>query len=517
MPSLPPVSAKVIADIENYVANLKKAVAATKSNASEIDREVDRLAKGVAKKFSTADIGKDVLRGLGIGSGFALAEQAASKIVEYYEKAAEAQKKIEASVERQMNATLAMLKARRTDEQDLLEMQKDALRIQRTIEELKNPTVTQQFNDGSQTVTKTSRREMTDDEKQRVVDLTAEWQELDKTIRDAQAKMTAKATDTWIQELTEQMRAQVQAAKEDRKEMAGLQLDFTKPIAAMTAAMQRQDEETEKLAEGFRLLVSPSREYMQQIDQVNGLLAVNKLTADEASAALDILRNKAIDAELSGFFSDIDERSKRDIESLNKLKSAGEEFQKAMAQMWNDVSDRAGQSFADIVLTGKASFGDLASIVARSMIEIAARLTIINPLLNIGMSFLPGFAALPAAWGAGAAAAGAGASAGVGAFTGTIGHTSLSLIPGQAAGGRRGPGDLGLVGENGPELFVSDRAGAVLSNSRTRKMLGASGDTYHFNYNFATGVQRAELLPILRAQEQHTLAAMRDLQRRGKA
>ena len=43
-------------------------------------------------------------------------------------------------------------------------------------------------------------------------------------------------------------------------------------------------------------------------------------------------------------------------------------------------------------------------------------------------------------------------------------------------GGMMGPGDLAFVGEGGTELFVSDRAGTILSAGLTRQIFGGAGD-----------------------------------------
>ena len=51
----------------------------------------------------------------------------------------------------------------------------------------------------------------------------------------------------------------------------------------------------------------------------------------------------------------------------------------------------------------------------------------------------------------------------------------LSALQGNQMGGKLGPGDLSIVGEGGREIFVSDRAGTILSAGLTRQMLGGMG------------------------------------------
>lgn len=164
------------------------------------------------------------------------------------------------------------------------------------------------------------------------------------------------------------------------------------------------------------------------------------------------------------------------IEDAKKVLSA---FDKEMALMWNNVSDRAGQAFADMVLTGEASFGDLVDIVARSMLEIAARMAIINPLLNMVFGGFSGFTALPTF----------------------------------SDGGRPPTGRASLVGEEGPELFVPDAAGTIIPNHKLASA-GGGGDTFSVSYNIASGVSRQELVPVLEAHGRRVIGEMQDLQRR---
>jgi hypothetical protein len=100
-------------------------------------------------------------------------------------------------------------------------------------------------------------------------------------------------------------------------------------------------------------------------------------------------------------------------------------FEQSVFNTFDRVGDRASQLFADMVLTGKASFGQLADIVARSMLEVVARMAIINPLLNMMFGGFSGFQALPTFFGG----------------------------P-RAGGGQVSTGKSYLVGERGPELFV---------------------------------------------------------------
>ena len=164
-----------------------------------------------------------------------------------------------------------------------------------------------------------------------------------------------------------------------------------------------------------------------------------------------------------------------------------------MAAMWENVADRAGQSFADILITGENTFSGLVDVVARSVIEMAARLAIINPLIN-GLFGLSGRAVLPAFYGSGAA------------------------IPGRAMGGGVEAGVTYRVNEAGEEFFKSNTGGTIIPAGISAGMTErGGGDSYAFNYSFATGVTKAELGPLLALNQRQTLAQLADIRRRGGA
>ena len=52
----------------------------------------------------------------------------------------------------------------------------------------------------------------------------------------------------------------------------------------------------------------------------------------------------------------------------------------------------------------------------------------------------------------------------------------LNALQGNQMGGMLGAGDLAIVGEGGRELFMSDRAGTILSAGLTRQIFGGAGD-----------------------------------------
>jgi len=132
--SLPPVSAKLIADVEGLVREMKRAETATRKSTSGMDREISRFTTSLKKKFSASDIGKSVLQGIGLGSGFAIIQSGVTAITSQWEKAAQSAAMVEASTKRQLDYTLSAIKAKQTDAQRELYVARE---IAKTSEQLR--------------------------------------------------------------------------------------------------------------------------------------------------------------------------------------------------------------------------------------------------------------------------------------------------------------------------------------------------------------------------------------------
>ncbi len=288
---------------------------------------------------------------------------------------------------------------------------------------------------------------------------------------------------------------------------------------AQIAALERLEAVEAFRAKGLGYVSQATEQYADQINETWRALsktkdialsldaaapfAFDKAKLDEAARGWGALREEEktmgdINAHLNLFFGDMDEQTRRNMDSFNKTTDAAKVFQAEMAQMWNNVSDRAGQAFADMVLEGKASFADLATMISRSMIEVTARMAIINPLLNGVFGAFSGWGPLPAFFGPGKTAGGSG-------------------------GGRAGGGDMreGIgyqINEGMPEVFVPSVPGKMVPNARLSSLEGnRAGDSYNFTYNIPAGVTRAELMPALMATKRATIAELQDMRRRGKA
>jgi hypothetical protein len=96
------------------------------------------------------------------------------------------------------------------------------------------------------------------------------------------------------------------------------------------------------------------------------------------------------------------------------------------------------------------------------------------------------------------------------------GITSALLgVPMLAMGGPVKAGSPYLVGEKGPELFVSNSSGSIVPNSKMSSGGGGGMGGVTVNYNIAAGVSRSELVPILEQERRRLKAEIPDMVRRG--
>lgn len=514
--SLPDVSAKFIADVEGMIRDLKRADAATRSTTGSIDREVEKLGKSLKRKFSAGDISKSVLQGLGLGSGFAVAQTAAEAIANYYQKAAESAKTI-ADLSDQ---TFAIFEKRmalgKTDAQLNTENLAKQAKLIKQIADLDAPKFREkdQVDLAGNLYTVRDRIDQTKQEAEDLSKLRKELEEVSLAIDQYNLKGREGAAKAADDDRSRRIKALSEGLKQQEDAFDALVAAQKKANDTSEQANRKADE----LAEKYRDIGDPLRQYRQQIEEVNKLHGDGRLKAEEAARAIaeigramEDAQARRVDDALKDFFGDMDAESKSRIEGFNKVATAAATLKDELNQMWNSVSDRAGQAFADMVLTGEAAFSDLVNIVARAVIEMIARLAIINPILNALFGGMAGFGLLPAFYGAGAAAAGAGAGAGAGA-------ASASYAGLFAEGGTLEPGTWGIAGENGPEpIFAGSSPLTVIPNGGESR----GGNTYIIDARGTdeSVIQRLQSALIAFAGpgvvERRALAATSEARRRG--
>lgn len=203
----------------------------------------------------------------------------------------------------------------------------------------------------------------------------------------------------------------------------------------------------------------------------------------------------------------------------NELLRANPEFEKlqrSSEQFGKDLSNEIEQ----MVISGK-SFHDVLVSLLQDLEKIVLEATLLQPLQDFfkgGSSTTGGFPGILASlFGLRGSAAAAGSAASAGAGVGGVGgglSSILSGIPFFADGGNPPVGQLSLVGENGPELFMPNTPGTIIPND------ALGGDTYYFSIDArgaAPGAEAAMVRGLQRALEQNrqqSVASAIDYQRR---
>lgn len=182
----------------------------------------------------------------------------------------------------------------------------------------------------------------------------------------------------------------------------------------------------------------------QQQLLLNDALVEGKISAEqftEAFEVLDVERNQVLGRTKESFtgIADAGTKAFRDLEA-------------AVRGWGNQFTD----TLADMVMSGKAAFGDLIDAIIRDLLRMQIQARITAPLfgaLNQGLNSLFG-------GGGGAAMA----------------QPGLRL-PARAAGGPVAGGSAYLVGERGPEVFVPTQSGMIIPNR------GSMGVTMNLQVN----------------------------------
>lgn len=126
--------ATVTANAVQFVSELGRAENAARRSGGGIDQSLTRLQRGIARKFTAGEIGKQFLGGVGLGSGFAVASTAAEGLTTLFREAAESAQEVEKSLAAQLDSLQKMLTLRRSEQQNLVELQKQQARLQREAE-----------------------------------------------------------------------------------------------------------------------------------------------------------------------------------------------------------------------------------------------------------------------------------------------------------------------------------------------------------------------------------------------
>lgn len=477
--------ARLTADVTQYDAEMKRAAAATQRTAQSINGELDGLQKNIARKFTLGDIGKDLLKGLGLGSGFAVAQTAVELMANRLREQAELEESITAELQKQhdIRKQIIMLGRSPAEQRQILEKEMAGLvsargKITDPVRRTFTPT---QLPPGWAL--------MSEEEKRMkmlpfIVDLT------DKE-REAVAKL-----DTAIDALTLKIKGLTQEETKNADQAA--KNDYTRRIAALTSGLRKQEEafndmvdaarkrndEAERtrkeneaevkrldaIAEKYRQLADPMREYLQRIKEIDDAEANSRLTMDQAAKARAII----IDESPAGKAFALSQQRFAQVPAL-------EEDTKVLAMAAQDMGFAFSSAFENAVIAGE-KLSDVMRSLGQDILRVFLRLAVTNPLINSIFGGVSGFQALPTLFGG----------------------------P-RADGGPVNSGSTYLVGENGPELFQPRQSGMIVPNHA----LGGGGVTVNLTTNFANGVTRQEVAAMLPKMVEAAKSAVADAVGRG--
>lgn len=270
--------------------------------------------------------------------------------------------------------------------------------------------------------------------------------------------------------------------------------DMGRRIAAVYAELEAQVERLNFL------------EQTGQLSQVERDRLLNELRAKAAGQLKEMtidyerLAKAAGDPKLVANAAALNTKLIELAHTMNTLRDAGRQaWESGFATFFSDIttqSKSAGQAFLDFAKT-----------IVSALTQIIAKMIALWLWSKLTGLFLG------KAGGIGTGAAGGGVGASTVPFTGGEG------VPGLASGGSLGSGQLSLVGERGPELFVPDSGGRVISNDAMRKLGSGGGATYYID---ARGSDASVYQHVIRAieardkiNEKRYVAMSLDRERRG--
>ena len=219
-------------------------------------------------------------------------------------------------------------------------------------------------------------------------------------------------------------------------------------------------ESLQNLASAQLDILDPLRKYKREIELVNNLTLEGLLTESES-----ISRKQQINAEMEQYGKIIEDIIPAQVE---------------MNTIANDAGAMIAQGFEDAILSGQ-KLGEVVRSLGRDLLRLVFNQMVTQPLAS-----------------------------------GISGFIRAALTP-RAMGGPVSSGSPYLVGEEGPELFVPHASGTIVPNNKMGSGSGGGAGGVTINYNIASGVSRAELVPILDQERRRLKAEIPDMVRRGGA
>lgn len=470
--SLPPVSAKVIADIEQFVAEFKRAENVTRRFTNDVDKELSQLSKQMKGKFSLGDVGKDILKGAGLFGGFDIAQTASEKMVDYFREAAEYAKQIEDSTQRQLEMTLKSIESRQTDSQrrEFLEKEvrraEDALRTAQSKGHFTETTMGANF----KVTTRSGVRPLSSEETAEVHKAGEALGRAAKALEDFNVAAKKRESDKQVKEWADLATA-VKAAGGEIRSMAEIRSGAGSAAASESGAVSTLTDDLVELREKYLDLGDPMRKYQRQLEDIAELhrMGVKGFGDDEMLAAqIKVWGDMADAINKVG-----DARSGAEVRGTVNAATEFKDETKELAAAARDMGWAFSSAFEDAILEGE-KLSDVTKGLLKDIARIALRTAITQPLGN---------------W--------------VGA--------GIKGMLGFAEGGEPPVGVPSIVGERGPEIFVPKTAGTIIPNHE----LGGGGPVVvNQTYHIGAGVTAQQLMPILQLQKREIIATIADSKRR---
>lgn len=462
MPSIGELNARVTANASQFIAEMSRADNETRRRAASIDKELGSLARNIERKFSLSEIGKDVLRFTGFGSGFAVAETAIGAITNHFREQEQISRDIEDIWKRigERSVTFArqqMSPQERTDDilGEVAKLGERRATIERSIEEVRQLFISSGSpvpGDSTFSKQRLEIAQLTD----QIQALSLEIVKLGNDASTESGKSFTKRLQNAVfgpaDEIEDQLRSFSQKVEDGIKlreeidqALAQQHRGISESFDALAKKGAAETRRLDSMAEAYRRMIDPLHDYKKALRDIAEIESKGVFTASESA--------KARAAELEKHLAPLNEISEG---VFDRTKEKASEFSREMAMMWNDVSDRAGEAFADILIDGENTFKQLPVIVARAVAEMAARMAVINPILN-GLFGLTGTKMeLPAIWNFGGP---------------------------RAAGGSVNSGSFYRVNERGTELLTVGGSDYLMMGANSGRVTPAGqsrpGNTYY--------------------------------------
>ena len=285
-----------------------------------------------------------------------------------------------------------------------------------------------------------------------------------------------------VKAISEEDKSAMEAAKIDAEaakfavehaKTADVSEDRTSRMMRATNDLQAiRNANLQKYEQTISSIRSPLQIYMEEIERITKLEETQGMTAENAAKALGVAG--AAYASAAGDAEDMASRILAANENANKAIPAMSQ----LAIMSENAGSIIAQGFEDAILSGE-KLQNVLKAVGRDLLRLVFQQTITQPLAA-GIS---------------------------GALQGIF----------RANGGPVSANSPYVVGERGPELFIPNGSGSIVSNSNMNQGGGSSGASINVNYNIAAGVTRNELAPILEQERRRLKAEIPDMVRRGGA